>query len=72
MATLAELTTRRDELQAKLDSGVLNLREGEKQVGYRPATEMRNALDDLNRQINVLSGVAAKPRQIRTFGAKGV
>ena len=72
MATLADLTKRRDELQAKLDSGVLTLRESDKQVGYRPAAEMRSALDDLNRQIDALSGVKASARQVRTHGAKGI
>lgn len=54
--TLAELQTRRDELQKSLDSGVLKAGEGDKQVTYRSADEMRGALADLERRITAADG----------------
>ena len=56
MATLAQLKTRRDALQAALDSGVLSLREGDKQVTYRTAEEMARRLEALAREIAELEG----------------
>ena len=72
MATLAELQTRRDALQRARDSGVLMLREGDKQVTYQSVADQDGVLAALDREINGLSGIAASPRQVRTFGAKGV
>ncbi len=56
MATIAELTTRRDALQKAIDSGVLSLREADKQVQYRNIDEMRGALVDLERRLVTLNG----------------
>ena len=56
MATLAELQTRRDELQKALDSGVLSIGEGEKKVTYRNAAEMTGALATLDRRITAADG----------------
>ncbi len=54
--TLAELQTRRDALQKALDSGVLRIREGDKDVGYRPAAEIRTELASLERRITASAG----------------
>ena len=56
MATLAQLTTRRDALQKALDSGVLILREGDKHVTYRNTADMRGALVDIERRITAANG----------------
>ncbi len=56
MATLAELQTRRDALQKALDSGVLSVREGDKQVQYRNTEAMLGALASLERRIVAAQG----------------
>ncbi len=71
MATLAQLETRRDALQKAIDSGVLSLREGDKQVNYRNISDMRGALADLERRITAANGeVETRGVYIRT-GTKG-
>lgn len=64
MATLADLKTRRDALQAARDSGVLNLREADKAVTYRSLEEMDQVLDGLKREIARLE---AKTRHRGTY-----
>ncbi len=54
--TLAELGTLRDELQKRIDSGALILREGDKHVTYRNMADMRGALVDLERRITAANG----------------
>ncbi len=71
MATLAQLQTRRDALQKAIDSGVLSLREGDKQVNYRNTADMRGALADLERRITAAgSSVETRGVYIRP-GNKG-
>ncbi len=56
MSTLAELQTRRDALQKALDSGVLRIREGDKDVSYRNTEDMLGALAALERRITAAAG----------------
>ena len=56
MATLAELQTRRNALQKALDSGVLRIREGDKDVSYRNTEAMLGALAALERRIVAAQG----------------
>ncbi len=56
MATLVELQTRRDALQKALDSGVLRIREGDKDVSYRNTEDMLGALAALERRITAEAG----------------
>ena len=68
MATLAELTTRRDALQKTMDSGVLTIGEGDKKVTYRNVDAMRGALADLERRMTAANvkvetrGVYIRPK----------
>ena len=62
MATLTQLQTRRDELDVAIASGVLTLREGDKQVTYRSVAEMATALADLDTQIAALQGTVRTRR----------
>ena len=70
MATLAELKARRDALDKALASGVLTLREGDKQVTYRSLAEMAGALADLDTQIAALEGTV-RTRRIYPQTKKG-
>ena len=70
MATLAELKSRRDSLDAALASGVLTLREGDKQVTYRSLAEMAGALADLDAQIAAAEGTT-RTRRIYPQTKKG-
>ena len=56
MATLAELTTERDKLQKKLDSGVDNIAEGDKRVSYRAGQDLGQQLQVLERKIRAAQG----------------
>lgn len=62
MATLAELTARRDALESALASGVLSLREGDKSVTYRSFEEMSQALSDVERQLAAADGTVPTRR----------
>ena len=70
MATLTQLQTRRDALDTALASGVLSLREGDKQVTYRSLEEMAGVLADLETQIATLQGTV-RTRRIYPQTKKG-
>jgi hypothetical protein len=70
MATLTELQARRDALEAALASGVLKLREGDKEVSYRNLDEMSRVLASVVAQIAALEGTV-KTRRVYPQTRKG-
>lgn len=70
MATLTELQTRREALKKALDSGVLSLREGDKQVTYNNAEVMARLIEALDREIAAIEGTV-KARRVYPQTRKG-
>lgn len=70
MATLAELEARRDELNRKIASGVKSVSSGGESVVNRSLEELRDALDEVNRQIAAL-GTSKSPRRFYVRHTRG-
>ncbi|MGP1394173.1 MAG: phage head-tail joining protein [Inquilinaceae bacterium] len=72
MATLDELTARRDALDAALATGTLTVRQADgKAVTYRLVEEMERIRAGLDRQIAALQG-RPTVREIRIRSSKGL
>ncbi len=71
MATLADLTTRRDALTAQRASGIARVSYDGKTVEYRSLTEIDRAIEALDREIAAAEGRRIL-RHVRVTTAKGL
>ena len=68
---LGQLIAQRGALRMARYQGVLTVRAGDKWVTYRSDKEMRNALNDLNREIAKFQG-NPRPKRLYTYAQKGL
>lgn len=66
--TVTELQDLRNELQRAIYSGALEIRFGDRWIRYQHTADMRQALADLNDQINTATNIAGSTRSMSNFG----
>lgn len=68
---LAQLQAQRDALRTALYQGVLSVRAGDKSVNYKSNAEMREALRELEAEIQNMKG-KKRVKRILPYGVKSV